>query len=202
MRLVLATGNPGKVAEIAEAIGRDIELVPRPLEVESPDESGGSLIANARIKAHAISAATGLPALADDTGFEVDALYGAPGVEGAYFAGPHASHADNCAKVLRELKGLPDEQRGARYRTIALAAFPDGRELVAEGICDGRIAPEARGTAGFGYDSVFIPDDDDDGRTFAEMTREEKSWLSHRSRAFRALRSQLRGDAAVADSAR
>lgn len=190
MKLVLATANAGKVAEISEALGSYVQLIPRPAEVEVPDETGGSLVANARIKAFAICQATGCPAVADDTGFEVDALEGAPGVEGAYFAGPDASHAENCAKVLRELVNIPEEQRTARYRTVALVALTDGDEVLAEGVCDGIIATEARGTGGFGYDSIFIPRDGH-GRTFAEMTREEKSRISHRTRAFLTLKSKL-----------
>jgi XTP/dITP diphosphohydrolase len=191
MRLVLATANEGKVAEIAHALGPEIDLIPRPSEVDVPAETGGSLVANARIKARAICDATGQPALADDTAFEIDALDGGPGVDGAYFAGPDASHADNCAKVISALVAVPHDQRGARYRTIALVALPDGGEIIAEGVCEGTIPHQVRGGGGFGYDSVFVPADGD-GRTFAEMAREEKNLISHRAKAMTALKLTLR----------
>ena len=132
--------------------------------------------------------ATGEPSVADDTGLEVAALDGAPGVRSSRYAGPSATYADNCEKLLREL-AAGDDRRG-RFRTVALVRFPDGRELVAEGVVEGTIAREARGTAGFGYDPLFVPDEGD-GRTFAEMAAAEKHALSHRGRAFRALAARL-----------
>ncbi|MDQ1397163.1 MAG: XTP/dITP diphosphohydrolase, partial [Acidimicrobiaceae bacterium] len=124
------------------------------------------------------------------TGLEVDALGGAPGVFTARFAGEGATYADNVAKLIRDLAAVPAERRTARFRTVALARFPDGREVVAEGEVRGTIATEGRGANGFGYDPVFVPDDGD-GRTFAEMTSDEKHALSHRGRAFRSLAAAL-----------
>jgi XTP/dITP diphosphohydrolase len=146
---------------------------------------------NARLKAEALCAATGEPAVADDTGLEVDALNGRPGVYSSRFAGPHATYADNVAKLLADLEGVAVDERRARFRTVALARFPDGREVAAEGTVDGRIATEPRGDEGFGYDPVFVPEDGD-GRTFGEMTLAEKQAVSHRGRAFRSLAEALR----------
>lgn len=187
MRLVLASANPDKAAEIA-AILDGFELVPRPPEVGDVDETGATLEENALLKARAILAATGEPAVADDTGLEVDALEGAPGVYSARYAGPGATYADNVAALLAALGDRTD--RGGRFRTVAVACFPDGREVIASGTVEGRIAVEARGAAGFGYDPLFVPDGLD-GRTFAEMTPDEKNAVSHRGRAFRALATLL-----------
>ena len=187
MRLVVASANPDKVAEIA-AVLRDVELLPRPASVGEVEEDGLTLEDNARLKARAILAATGEAAVADDTGLEVAALGGAPGIYSARYAGPDAPYADNVAALLSALDGCAD--RAARFRTVALACFPDGTEVVAEGVVDGEIAASARGTNGFGYDPVFIPVGAG-GRTFAEMTAGEKNALSHRGRAFRALAALL-----------
>lgn len=190
MRLVLATGNAGKANEIRRLLAEvpGLELVPRPVELSEPDEDGATLLDNARIKARAVVEATGGAALADDTGLEVVALGGAPGVWTARYAGPDATYDDNMAKLLVELDGVSD--RRARWRTVALALWPDGREAVAAGTCDGTIPTAGRGPNGFGYDPVFVPDEGD-GRTFAELTIEEKNALSHRGRAFRALATHL-----------
>ncbi len=191
MRLVLATANPDKVVEIGAILGDGVALVPRPASVPDVVEDADTLEGNARLKAVAIVEATGEPAVADDTGLEVDALDGAPGVHSARFAGEDATYADNVAKLLSSLADHPDPAaRRARFRTVALTRFPDGREVVAEGTVEGTIATEARGTAGFGYDPLFVPDEGD-GRTFAEMTPDEKHAVSHRGRAFRALRDAL-----------
>jgi XTP/dITP diphosphohydrolase len=187
LKLVLATANPDKAREIADALV-GFDLVPRPDDVPDVDETADTLEGNARLKAEALCAATGEPAVADDTGLEVDALDGRPGVYSSRFAGVHATYADNVAKILAELDGV--KERRARFRTVALARFPDGREVIAEGTVDGHIAVEARGDEGFGYDPVFVPDDAD-GRTFAEMTLPEKQAISHRGRAFRALAELL-----------
>ncbi|HZD66250.1 MAG TPA: RdgB/HAM1 family non-canonical purine NTP pyrophosphatase [Acidimicrobiales bacterium] len=193
MRLVLATANPDKVAEITAILGPPprLELAPRPASVPPVEETADTLEGNARLKARALARATGLGAVADDTGLEVEALDGAPGVHSARYAGPRASDADNVAKLLAALSGVAD--RRARFTTVALVAWPDGREVVATGGVGGWIAPEPRGTAGFGYDPVFVPDGGD-GRTFAEMTAAEKEALSHRGRAFRALARSLAGE--------
>jgi XTP/dITP diphosphohydrolase len=187
MRLVLATNNPGKAAEIGDVL-TGVELVPRPDHLPEPVEDADTLLGNARIKARALAEATGEPAVADDTGLEVVALDGAPGVLTARYAGDDATYEDNWRKLLRELEGVAD--RRARWRTVALVCWPDGSEVWAEGTCDGTIAPEARGDEGFGYDPVFVPDGGD-GRTFAELTRDEKNAVSHRGRAFRALADAL-----------
>ena len=188
MKLVLATANPDKAREIGDAL-LGFDLVPRPDDVAEVDETADTLEGNARLKAEALRDATGEAAVADDTGLEVEALDGRPGVYSSRFSGPHATYADNVAKLLAELDGV--DNRRARFRTLALVAFPDGREVLADGVVEGHIAPEPRGSDGFGYDPVFIPDDGD-GRTFAEMTLAEKQQVSHRGRAFRALAELLR----------
>jgi XTP/dITP diphosphohydrolase len=196
IELVTASANPDKVAEIAAILGDAVRLVPRPADVPDVVEDGETLEANARLKAVAIAAATGRPAVADDTGFEVDALDGAPGVRAARFAGEHVTYEDNVTKVLDELEKAgaraPDERR-ARFRTVAMVAWPDGRELVAEGIVEGRVARQRSGSGRFGYDPVFVPDEGD-GRTFAAMAPDEKHAISHRGRAFRALAELLVAD--------
>jgi XTP/dITP diphosphohydrolase len=190
VRLVLASANPDKAKEIAEILGASFELLPRPASVGDVEETGETLEDNARLKAVALVEATGEAAVADDTGLEVDALGGRPGVHTARFAGDHATYADNVAKMVAALDGVPAEQRGARFRTVALARFPDGREVVAEGSVVGFIAAEPRGDNGFGYDPLFVPAEGD-GRTFAEMDSGDKHALSHRGRAFRALAAAL-----------
>jgi len=190
LRVVCASANPDKVAEIAAILGDALELLPRPSHIPDVEEDADTLLGNARLKAAVIAAATAEPALADDTGLEVDALGGAPGVRTGRFAGDGATYADNRRKLLTELAGVPPEQRTARFRTVALLLRPDGSELAAEGVCAGRIATEERGGRGFGYDSLFVPDEGD-GRTFAEMSEEEKHELSHRGRAFRILLAEL-----------
>lgn len=197
LTLVAATANPDKAAEIREILAGSsgVVLVPRPSGVPEVEETGDTLEENARLKAVALADATGMPAVADDTGLEVDALGGAPGVWSARYAGEEASYADNVAKLLRDLAALPDRggARRARFRTIAFVRFPDGRELWREGAVTGTIAEVPRGGGGFGYDPVFVPDDGD-GRTFAELSPAEKHTTSHRGRAFRALGDALRAE--------
>jgi XTP/dITP diphosphohydrolase len=188
--LVLASANPDKVAEIAAILGDGVDLRPRPPALADVVEDADTLEGNARLKAVAVCEAAGAGAIADDTGLEVDALGGAPGVRSARFAGEDASYADNVAKMLADLAGVPEGERGARFRTVALVRFPDGSEVLAEGVVEGAISTEARGDSGFGYDPVFIPADGD-GRTFAEMSADEKHAVSHRGRAFRALAEAL-----------
>jgi XTP/dITP diphosphohydrolase len=196
LELVTASANPDKVREIAAVLGAvrpDIVLLPRPADVPDVVEDGGSLVANARLKAVALMRATGRPAVSDDTGLFVDALDGAPGVDAAYFAGHHATYADNCTKLLTELArigALEPARRTARFMSVAFVAWPDGTELWCEGHVDGVIAPEPRGTDGFGYDPVFAPVEAG-GPTFAELGAEAKNALSHRARAFRALAEAL-----------
>lgn len=195
LKVVLASANPDKAAEIAVllegALDEGIELLPRPPEIPDVVEDGDTLEANARLKALALVDATGEAAVADDTGLEVEALGGAPGIYAARYSGEGATYASNVAKLLREMEGVAD--RRARFRTVALLARPNGTEVVAEGVLDGTIATEARGQGGFGYDPVFIPEGVD-GRTLAEMTPDEKNAISHRGRAFRALASKLAAD--------
>jgi len=189
--LVLASNNPDKAAEIRAILGTalpGVDLRPRPADLAEVEETGGTLEENARLKAVAIAAATRLPAVADDTGLEVAALDGAPGVRSSRYAGEHATYADNVAKLLAAMAGKPD--RAARFRTVAIVCWPDGREVIADGAVDGCIATEARGTSGFGYDPVFEPDGGG-GLTFAELGPEGKQRLSHRARAFRALAEKL-----------
>jgi XTP/dITP diphosphohydrolase len=193
VRFVLATANPGKAREIDAILagaGLPLELAPRPAAVAPVDEPGATVEANARHKARAVRDATGAAAIADDTGLEVDALGGAPGVRSARFAGPEATDEDNVRLLLERLRGVPLERRRARFVTVAVASFPDGRELAAIGTADGTIASERRGHSGFGYDSVFIADAGD-GRTFAELTPSEKDACSHRGAAFRTLAEGL-----------
>lgn len=186
--LVCASANPDKVAEIQAILGDAVTLLPRPPEVPAVVEDADTLLGNARLKAAAIAQATREPAVADDTGLEVAALDGAPGVWSGRYAGEDATYADNCRKLLAELDGATD--RRARFHTVAMVVWPDGRELAAEGACDGTITSEERGGRGFGYDTVFAPDDGA-GRTFAEMSTEEKAVVSHRGRAFRNLLTLL-----------
>ena len=191
MRCVLATFNPSKARELEVLLALPgLQLVPVSHwpEAVAPQENGATLLENALIKAHAARALTGLPALADDTGLEVDALAGAPGVHAARYAGPQASDADNVARLLRELGARPAQDRAARFRTVCVAVFPDGRELVAEGVLEGVIALEPRGTLGFGYAPVF---ELADGRRLAELEDAEKNTLSHRALAAKALAVQL-----------
>lgn len=190
--VVLATANPDKAAEITAALADvDIELVPRPSDIPDVDETGTTLEANARLKAEALCMATGLPSLADDTGLEIDALGGGPGVYSARFAGPNATYSDNVERVLTEMTEARRASRTARFRTVLVLAWPDGREVIATGVVEGVITDEPHGGQGFGYDPIFRPAGGK-GRTFAEMTRPEKQQLSHRGRALRALAEQLR----------
>lgn len=182
-RLLIATKNTGKREEMAAILVRLGVAAEVVTDVDWPDveETGETLEENALLKARAAVEATGLPSLADDTGLEVEALGGAPGVHTARFAGPHATFDDNIDRLLRELDGVAD--RRARFRTVVALAFPDGDYVTAEGSIEGRIAEERRGDTGFGYHPVF----EVGGRTFAEMSSEEKNLLSHRARALEAL---------------
>ncbi len=187
-QLVCASANPDKVQEIAALLAGVVELLPRPSHVPDVVEDADTLVGNARLKAQAIVAATGRPAVADDTGLEVAALGGAPGVYTARYAGEGCTYADNRRKMLAELAEVDD--RSAAFRTVALVRWPDGSELVVEGVCDGVIAPEERGAGGFGYDAIFVPDEGG-GLTFSEMDAADKHAISHRGRAFRSLLNEL-----------
>jgi XTP/dITP diphosphohydrolase len=195
LRLVLASANPDKAAEIAALLRPvpGLTLLPRPSSVPDVDETGETLLDNARLKARALVDATGEAAVADDTGLEVDGLDGAPGVYTARFAGEHATYADNVAKMLSELSAVganqPDQRR-ATFHTVALVAFPDGSEIWADGRVSGVITPQAVGDGGFGYDPIFAPAGCG-GRSFAQISPGEKHDISHRGRAFRALATKL-----------
>lgn len=192
-RLVCASANPHKVAEIAAILDGVVELLPRPEGVPDVVEDAGTLEGNARLKAAAICAASGLPAVSDDTGLFVDALDGQPGVDTAYYAGPNATYAENRTKLLASMADAAT--RTARFRTVVMVVWPDGRELSVEGVCEGSIATEERGDRGFGYDPLFIAATGADGatneRTFSQMSDDEKNVISHRGRAFQALVAAL-----------
>jgi len=192
-RFVLATANPAKAREIKEVIQteyEDIEVIP--LDPSWPEviEDGAPLEANALLKADAATARALIPALADDTGLEVSALQGAPGVRSARYASDEATDAQNIAFLLDQMRAVSAENRAARFTTVAIAKWPDGKILLATGSVYGVIAEQVRGDAGFGYDPVFVPTEGD-GRTFAEMSPVEKHKLSHRGRAFRSLAHKL-----------
>jgi XTP/dITP diphosphohydrolase len=187
VKLVLASRNPHKVREF-RALLEGVEVAALPDEVQLPPETGETFEANALPKARAAAHATGRVAFADDSGIEADALGGAPGVRSARFAGEHASDADNLAKLIAE---APPGSPLAYVCAIALIDPVTGEERTFEGRCTGTMAPTPRGTGGFGYDPVFVPDGGD-GRTMAELGQAEKDAISHRGRAARALLEHLR----------
>ncbi|MFQ5523657.1 MAG: RdgB/HAM1 family non-canonical purine NTP pyrophosphatase [Acidimicrobiia bacterium] len=186
-RLVVASKNPDKVREIEELLSPTgmVDEIVRGLDWPDVEETGETLEENALLKGRVVTEATGLPVLGDDTGLEVAALGGEPGVHTARFAGPDATYADNVARLLEVMEGVED--RRARFRTVVALVFPSGEEVVAEGVLEGVITFEPRGSEGFGYDPVF----EVEGRTLAEMGPEEKNTLSHRARAVRALMEAL-----------
>jgi len=188
--LICASANPDKAAEMAAVLDGIAVLLPRPSDLPDVVEDAPDLAGNARLKAGAVARATGRSAVADDTGLEVDALGGAPGVFSARFAGPDATYEDNVTKLLAELDGVADHSRTAKFRTVAIVVHPDGSAVSAEGVVEGTITRERRGAGGFGYDSVFQPDGPS-GLTFAEMDSDQKHAISHRGRALRALASAL-----------
>ncbi|MBF82288.1 MAG: non-canonical purine NTP pyrophosphatase, RdgB/HAM1 family [Actinobacteria bacterium] len=190
MDLVCASANSHKYSEMVQILSGVVNLIPRPSEIPDVIEDADTLEGNARLKARAVQSATGCAAVADDTGLEVDALGGAPGIFSARYAGENATYKDNVSKLLEELSEVAGERRSARFRTIALIAWEDGEETIAEGIVEGVIAQNPSGVGGFGYDSVFIPTSGE-GKTFAEMSDEEKNAISHRGAAFRTLKELL-----------
>ena len=201
MRIVLASGNVGKLRELAailEPLGHEL-VAQSSLGIETPPETGTTFVANALLKARFAAAKSGLPALADDSGIEVDALGGRPGVYSARFAGEHASDRENLDKMLAELQGVAVERRAARYQCVIVLArgADDAAPLVAQGTWEGRILDAPRGTGGFGYDPIFQPV----GMTVtaAELTPADKNARSHRGQALRALAEQL-GRADIATS--
>ncbi len=187
--VVIATNNPGKFKEIVALLhGLDVLLLPLD-RIEVPPESGESFQENAGLKAVAVARASGQFALADDSGLEVDALGGQPGIHSARFGGPQATDADRYRLILQRLQGVPTEQRAARFRCVVAIAEPHGVTRFAEGICEGRIALAPRGTGGFGYDPIFeIPSL---GKTFAELEPAVKNRLGHRGKAMMGARAIL-----------
>ena len=199
MKIIFATGNAGKLREAAEVLGPDFEIVsPASLGItEDIPETGSTLQENSLQKARYLFERTGLPCFADDTSLEVDALGGAPGIYSARYAGPGHDHDANMAKLLAELKKIPDQvgddgvSRRARFRTVVTLILADGQPHFFEGTCEGSIATARRGSGGFGYDPVFLPDAYP-GRTLAEVSEEEKNAVSHRGRAIRAMADWLK----------
>ena len=188
-RAVVASKNPDKIKEMESLLveaGVIGEIV-RGLDWPDVIEDAPSLEGNARLKARAVASATGLPSIADDTGLEVEALGGAPGVHTARFSGPGATYRSNVAALLDALEGVGE--RAARFRTVVVAILADSREVMAEGVLEGEITTSPRGSGGFGYDPVFAVG----GRTLAEMTEDEKNRISHRAEAIRALADILLG---------
>jgi XTP/dITP diphosphohydrolase len=186
----MATENRHKLSEFAAMIGAlPVRLDPLPVGVVMPPEDGDTLLANARIKARAAAAATGGIALADDTGLEVDALGGEPGVRSSRYSGEHATFEDNIRRLLERLRGIHGVNRRARFRCVLVLCDAEGREITAEGRLEGFITEAPRGASGFGYDPVFQPEGEE--RTFAEMSASEKNALSHRGRAVARLRESL-----------
>ena len=190
-KLVLATHNPNKQTEINAVLsdlGLDIIGLDQYPGIEYIPENGTTLLENAMIKAHTVHLKTGLPALSDDTGLEVDALHGAPGVYSARFAGEDSTYQDNVRKLLSLMAGVPKLNRTARFRTV-IALVNGNTELWTEGIIEGLITREERGTGGFGYDSIFK--EKDTKKTFSEMSSAEKNKISHRALALQKMRKKL-----------
>lgn len=190
MKVVFASRNRHKAEQVALLLP-GVELIP--LDEVAPDleleEPFDTFEENARAKARAVVIATGMPAVADDSGIEVDALGGAPGVRSARYAGEVATDRENNQKLVHELEYVPEHERTARYRCVAIFIGPDGREVIADGSCDGHIELEGRGTEGFGYDPHFVPKGE--SRTMGEIPLNEKLRFSHRGRAFRGLAHKL-----------
>lgn len=191
MQVVLATGNRKKLEELRRILdGLPVDLVPMTeLGLEGADETGETFEENALIKARAVVAATGSPAIADDSGLQVDALGGAPGVRSARYAGDHTDDVANNQRLRGELAGVPADARTARFVCVAALVTPDGRSWTARGTMEGRVVDTPRGTGGFGYDPLFVSDGET--RTNAELEPDEKDAKSHRGEAFRALRPHV-----------
>ena len=190
-KLVLATHNPNKKTEmnaVLSDLGLDVIGLDQYPEIDDIPENGTTLLENALIKARAVHLKTGFPALADDTGLEVDALHGAPGVYSARFAGEDATYQDNVKKLLSVMAGVSRQNRTARFRTV-VALIDSDTELWTEGIIEGLITREQRGAGGFGYDPIF--EAADTGKTFSEMSAAQKNEISHRARALQKMRKKL-----------
>ncbi|MBT3495836.1 MAG: XTP/dITP diphosphatase [Candidatus Marinimicrobia bacterium] len=192
--LILATHNRHKVEELSAALGKlriDIRTLDAFPQVGEIEETGKTLLENALLKARTVHQLTGLPAIADDTGLEVDALDGAPGVYSARYAGENVSYADNVNKMLFELKDIEDQNRGAKFRTV-IAFVSSKKELWAEGFIQGFISQSPTGKRGFGYDPIFyVPELK---KTFAELTGEEKNEISHRGLALKKIVKKLKNE--------
>ena len=192
--MAIASRNPGKIREILTICAswpvRWTTADDDPRDWPIVEETGTSYVANAGLKARAVAAVTGLPALADDSGIEADALDGAPGIHSARFAGEDATDEQNLAKLIDAIGNVPEHRRTGRYRCVALVAWPGEWFAYAEATCEGRLLVRRRGEGGFGYDPIFVPTGE--FRTMAELTPEEKDRISHRGRAFRALERALR----------
>ena len=190
-KLLLATHNKNKQKEMSFLLTNmginvlGLEYFP---EIGNITEDGLTLLENSLIKGRTVYSFTGLPTLADDTGLEVDALYGAPGVHSARYSGEKASYEDNVNKLLHELRNIPLELRTARFRTV-ISFINNANELYEEGIVEGRIAFEKKGEKGFGYDPIIIPDNFE--TTFSEMSQKDKNLISHRSRAINKMKKTL-----------
>jgi XTP/dITP diphosphohydrolase len=193
-RIAIASWNPHKLRELGRICdGWPVEWMTveshDPSTFPDVDETGDTYLENALLKATQVAAALDVPAIADDSGIEVDALGGAPGPRSARYAGDGASDEQNLVALLRAVRGVPAGGRTARYRCVAAIAWPDGRSEHAEGVCEGALVSKRRGVRGFGYDPVFVPAGWD--QTMAEITDEQKDRISHRGRAFRALAELL-----------
>ncbi len=189
---MIATRNKGKIRELKELLadfGLDILSLDQFPQVREIVEDGNTFFENAMKKAKTVAEKTGLMAIADDSGLEVDALKGAPGVYSARYAGEDATDEQNYLKLLNEMKDVPTEKRGAQFRCVIVAYRPDGKWVSAEGVCRGRITSSPRGEQGFGYDPVFVPEGDI--RTMAELTRDEKNRISHRGKALEMLKKKI-----------
>jgi XTP/dITP diphosphohydrolase len=193
-RVAIASRNAHKLRELARICADwPVEWVTvenhDPASFPDVEETGATYLDNASLKATQVAASLALPAIADDSGIEVDALGGAPGPRSARYAGEHATDEQNLDALVRAVRGVPAGGRTARYRCVAAIAWPDGRTLHAEGVCEGALIARRRGTRGFGYDPIFVPAGWDE--TMAELTDEQKDRISHRGRAFRALAELL-----------
>jgi XTP/dITP diphosphohydrolase len=188
---VLATANAHKAQEIRQVLTPyGIDLFDRPHDVPDVDETEETLEGNALLKARALTDATGLPAIADDTGLFIDALEGRPGVYSARYAGENATFADNVSKALTELDGVDDERRSARFRSVIAVTYPDGTSWWVDGVLDGMILHSPIGEEGFGYDVIFAPTNFG-GTSLAQLSPDEKNAISHRGQALRAFAEKV-----------
>ena len=193
MVFVIATNNSKKRVELDRILNplgiQAVTAEQAGVDLQEVEETGSTFEENAELKALAACNLSGLPAVADDSGLVVDALDGAPGIYSARYAGKNATDADRIAKLLREMQGIPPEERNARFVSAVCCVFPDGRKIIVRGECEGSIGQIPQGNDGFGYDPVFVTES---GKTFAELTPQEKDAVSHRGIALRKLAEQLK----------